>query len=47
MEFLKKMFHVSITKSITNAFECKQYCAGVFLNVKQAFDKVWHLGLPY
>ena len=36
-----------ITKSITNAFECKQYCAGVFLDVKQAFDKVWHLGLLY
>ena len=34
-----------ITKSITNAFECKQYCAGVFIDVKQAFAKVWHLGL--
>ena len=36
-----------ITKSITNAFECKQYCAGVFLDLKQAFDKVWHSGLLY
>ena len=33
-----------IKKSITDAFECKQYCAEVFLDVKQAFDKVWHLG---
>ena len=29
-----------ITNSITNAFECKEYFAGVFLDVKQAFDKV-------
>uniref|UniRef100_A0A0K8WFX9 Putative RNA-directed DNA polymerase from transposon BS n=1 Tax=Bactrocera latifrons TaxID=174628 RepID=A0A0K8WFX9_BACLA len=36
-----------IVKIITSAFECKQYCAGVFLDVKKAFDKVWHPVLLY
>lgn len=32
---------------IRNALENKKYCSGVFLDVQQAFDKVWHDGLKY
>lgn len=32
---------------ITDTFERKLYCSAVFLDVKQAFDKVWHIGLLY
>ena len=34
-----------ITNMIENAFEAKQVCSAVFLDVSQAFDKVWHEGL--
>ena len=34
-----------ITATIRNAFESKKYCTAVFLDVAQAFDKVWHKGL--
>lgn len=30
---------------ITAAFEAKQYCPAIFIDVSQAFDKVWHEGL--
>jgi len=30
-----------ITNEITLAFEAEKYCS-VFLNISQAFDKVWH-----
>ncbi|KAL4112199.1 hypothetical protein QTP88_016033 [Uroleucon formosanum] len=33
--------------SIASALEKKQYCAGLFLDVAQAFDKVWHDGLLF
>ena len=36
-----------ITHVIVNAIKCKKYCTGVFLHIKQAFDKVWHAGLLY
>lgn len=36
-----------ITRVINQAFEDKQYCTSVFLDVSQAFDKVWHAGLLY
>ncbi|KAH8269777.1 hypothetical protein KR018_003553, partial [Drosophila ironensis] len=36
-----------IVEIIKDAFEKKDYCATVFLDVKQAFDKVWHLGMLY
>jgi hypothetical protein len=29
------------------ALEAKQYCTSVFLDVSQAFDKVWHAGLLF
>lgn len=32
---------------IANALEEKQYCSAVFLDIEQAFDKVWHAGLLY
>lgn len=32
---------------IKNAFESKKYCSAAFLDVQQAFDKVWHTGLLY
>jgi hypothetical protein len=36
-----------IINKIKTSFEGKQYCASVFLNVQQAFGKVWHEGLLY
>lgn len=32
---------------IEKAFEDKKYCPAVFLDVSQAFDRVWHQGLIY
>ncbi len=32
---------------IERAFENKEYCPAAFLDVSQAFDKVWHQGLIY
>ena len=32
---------------IRSAYECKQYCSSAFLDVHQAFDKVWHTGLLF
>lgn len=36
-----------ITHAIQDAIENKHYCSAVFLDVSQAFDKVWHRGLLY
>lgn len=36
-----------ITDLIEKVFEQKQICSAVFLDVAQAFDKVWHAGLLY
>lgn len=36
-----------IAHAINKAIENKQYCSAVFLDVSQAFDKVWHPGLLY
>ena len=36
-----------LTVKIQETFENKQYCSGAFLDVAQAFDKVWHKGLLY
>lgn len=36
-----------VVNVIRNALETKQYCSAVFLDVKQAFDRVWHPGLAY
>lgn len=36
-----------ITCEVRKAFEEKKYCSAVFLDVAQAFDKVWHEGLIY
>ena len=36
-----------ITNVINKSLESKVFCSGVFLDVFQAFDKVWHLGLLY
>jgi hypothetical protein len=32
---------------ITEALENKQYCSAAFLDISQAFNKVWHTGLLY
>lgn len=32
---------------ISRALENKQYCSAAFLDISQAFDKVWHKGLLY
>jgi hypothetical protein len=36
-----------IIYNIHQALEDKQYCTSVFLDVRQAFDKVWHAGLLF
>jgi len=36
-----------ITNLIHRAIENKQYCTAAFLDISQAFDKVWHEGLLY
>ena len=36
-----------IANIINQAMENKQYCTAAFLDVSQAFDKVWHPGLLY
>lgn len=36
-----------VVKTIKTAFELKQFCSAAFLDISQAFDKVWHKGLLY
>lgn len=36
-----------ITNVIKDTLEEKKFCSAVFLDVKQAFDKVWHSGLLF
>lgn len=36
-----------IVNIINNDFEHKRYCSSAFLDISQAFDKVWHQGLLY
>lgn len=36
-----------VVNVIRDALEKKSYCSSVFLDVKQAFDRVWHQGLLY
>lgn len=34
-----------VTQFILNAYEKKQYCSAVFIDICEAFDRVWHEGL--
>ena len=34
-----------VCRKIQNSFEKKEYCSSAFLDIQQAFDKVWHRGL--
>ena len=36
-----------LVEEIHSAFDKKKYCTGVFLDIAQAFDKVWHKGLLF
>lgn len=36
-----------IINEITDALENKRYCSAVFLDIQQAFDRVWHHGLLF
>jgi hypothetical protein len=36
-----------IVQKINEALENKQYCSAAFLDISQAFDKIWHTGLLY
>lgn len=36
-----------IISTINSDFEEKRYCSAAFLDIRQAFDKVWHTGLLY
>jgi hypothetical protein len=42
IEQLHRVVHI-----ITDCLETKKYCSAVFLDIQQAFDKVWHIGLLY
>jgi hypothetical protein len=37
----------SLVQRIHTALDSKQYCSAAFLDISQAFDKVWHAGLLY
>lgn len=34
-----------VCRTIRKAFEKKEYCSAAFLDIQQAFDRVWHKGL--
>jgi hypothetical protein len=36
-----------VIRKTNEALENKQYCSAAFLDISQAFDKVWHTGLCY
>lgn len=36
-----------LVDTISNCLENKQYCSAVFLDISQAFDRVWHAGLLF
>lgn len=36
-----------VCRRIRKSFELKEYCSAAFLDIQQAFDKVWHRGLLY
>ena len=36
-----------MTNEINKALESNKYCTAAFLDIRQAFDKVWHTGLLY
>jgi hypothetical protein len=36
-----------VVRKIHEAFETKQYCSAAFLDISQAFNKMWHTGLQY
>lgn len=36
-----------VTTKIRQSFEKREYCTALFIDVAQAFDKVWHEGLIY
>lgn len=36
-----------LVEKIQSGFEAGKYCAAVFLDISQAFDKIWHEGLLY
>jgi hypothetical protein len=36
-----------VTNIINKVLDDRKYCAAVFLDVSQAFDRVWHSGLLY
>ncbi|EDV94243.1 GH23903 [Drosophila grimshawi] len=36
-----------VTQFILGAYEKRQYCSAVFIDISEAFDRVWHEGLLY
>jgi hypothetical protein len=36
-----------LVNNINNDLESKRYCSAAFIDISQAFDKVWHIGLLY
>jgi hypothetical protein len=37
----------NLKQRINEALENKKYCSTAFVDISQAFDKVWHTGLLY
>lgn len=36
-----------VVQKVRQSLEKKEYCSAVFIDIQQAFDKVWHKGLLY
>lgn len=36
-----------VVNKVTDTLENKKYCSAIFLDVQQAFDRVWHQGLLF
>jgi len=34
-----------VTQFIMRAYEERKFCSAIFIDVKEAFDRVWHAGL--
>jgi retron-type reverse transcriptase len=47
MYYIKNLQQARIINEMAKSLEEKCLCTAVFLDVAQAFDKVWHIGLLY
>jgi retron-type reverse transcriptase len=43
----REKYSIIEQQKINEALENKRYCSAAFLDISQAFDKVWHIALLY